>query len=64
MRDEGARKAAELGTRYVTVRRPVTTLAELFDAQGVGRIDFLKVDVEGAEGEVFAGADGGDGDRG
>jgi FkbM family methyltransferase len=56
-RDEGARKAAELGARYVTVRRPVTTLAELFDAHGVGRIDFLKVDVEGAEGEVFAGAD-------
>jgi FkbM family methyltransferase len=52
-----ALQAASLGAAYATVRRPVTTLAQLCETHGVGRIDFLKVDVEGAEADVFAGAD-------
>jgi FkbM family methyltransferase len=54
-----ARRAAETGATYTTVRQNVTTLAALLEAHGVERIDFLKVDVEGAEGEVFAGMDWG-----
>ncbi|MDX2258748.1 MAG: FkbM family methyltransferase [Hyphomicrobiaceae bacterium] len=45
------------GDAYRTVTLPVTTLAALFDANGVGRIDFLKIDVEGAEADVIAGND-------
>jgi FkbM family methyltransferase len=57
MVEPNARMAAELGATYTTTRRPVTTLAQLFEANGIERIDFLKVDVEGAEADVFAGAD-------
>jgi FkbM family methyltransferase len=57
MLEQGAKKATELGVQYETVRRPIVTLAHLFETHSVGRIDFMKVDVEGAEGEVFAGAD-------
>jgi FkbM family methyltransferase len=35
---------------------PVTTLDEFVAGAGVGRVDFVKVDVEGAEGLVLAGA--------
>jgi FkbM family methyltransferase len=52
-----ARRAAEIGAAYKTTRQPVTTLSSLLEAHSVERIDFLKVDVEGAEGEVFAGLD-------
>jgi hypothetical protein len=38
-------------------RRPVTTLAALCEKHRVERIDFLKVDVEGAEADVLAGND-------
>lgn len=54
---EAAQVARDLGAEVATVRLPVTTLAQLFGAHGVGRIDFLKVDVEGAEAAVLAGAD-------
>lgn len=37
---------------------PIRTLDELAAAEGLGRIDLLKVDVEGYEPEVFAGAAG------
>ena len=57
MLEQGAKKATELGVRIETVRRPIVTLAHLFETHSVSRIDFLKVDVEGAEGEVFAGAE-------
>ncbi len=57
MLELNARKAAAHGASYTTVRRPVTTLAQLLEVHRVGSIDFLKVDVEGAEPEVFAGAD-------
>lgn len=37
---------------------PIRTLDELAGSEGLGRIDLLKVDVEGYEPEVFAGAAG------
>jgi FkbM family methyltransferase len=52
-----ARGAAAFGANYRTLRLPVTTLAALCDAHRPERIDFLKVDVEGAEADVLAGAD-------
>jgi FkbM family methyltransferase len=57
MVERNARQAAAFGAAYGTVRRPVTTLAELCARHDVDRIDFLKVDVDGAETDVFAGAD-------
>lgn len=42
---------------YRVERRPVTTLAALCRRLEVQRIDFLKVDVEGAEADVLAGND-------
>jgi len=51
-------KAAEaFGVDYQTVRMPVTTLAQLCESHDVGSIDFLKIDVEGAEGDVLFGGD-------
>jgi hypothetical protein len=52
-----ARGAAAFGAGFRTVRLPVTTLAALCEAHAPARIDFLKVDVEGAEADVLAGAD-------
>jgi FkbM family methyltransferase len=52
-----ARGAAEFGAGFRTLRLPVTTLAALCEAHAPPRIDFLKVDVEGAEADVLAGAD-------
>jgi FkbM family methyltransferase len=52
-----ADKAAQFGAGYRTRRMPLTTLAALCAAHGVETIDFLKIDVEGAEAEVLAGAD-------
>ena len=45
------------GDDYVEVARPMTTLAALCENHGVGAIDFLKIDVEGAEADVLAGND-------
>lgn len=52
-----AQAARDLGAGVVTARLPVTTLAGLFRSHAVERVDFLKVDVEGAEAAVLAGAD-------
>jgi FkbM family methyltransferase len=52
-----ARGAAAFGADFRTLRLPVTTLAALCDAHRPERIDFLKVDVEGAEADVLVGAD-------
>jgi FkbM family methyltransferase len=52
-----AREAQALGVQARTLLRPMTTLAALFEAHAVGRIDLLKIDVEGGEGDVLAGAD-------
>jgi FkbM family methyltransferase len=52
-----AEAAKELGARYRTLCMPLMTLAELCVRHGVGHIDFLKIDVEGAEADVLAGND-------
>jgi FkbM family methyltransferase len=52
-----AQKTKAFGVDYQTVRMPVTTLATLCEAHDLGSIDFLKIDVEGAEGEVLQGGD-------
>jgi FkbM family methyltransferase len=52
-----AEGAAGLGTDFATVRKPVRTLAALCAEARLTDIDFLKIDVEGAEAEVLAGAD-------
>jgi FkbM family methyltransferase len=44
-----ARMAEGYGVRTRTERRAVTTLAQLCESHGIGHIDFLKIDVEGAE---------------
>jgi FkbM family methyltransferase len=55
MRREHAEGAAAFGARYATVRKPVRRLAALIEEAGIERIDFLKIDVEGAEADVLAG---------
>jgi len=55
--DEHARNAEKFGARYRTCRMPMTTLAAICEEHDVGQIDFLKIDVEGAEGDVLAGGD-------
>jgi FkbM family methyltransferase len=52
-----AQKAKAFGVDYQTVRMPVTTLAKLCEKHGLDSIDFLKIDVEGAEGDVLFGGD-------
>ena len=52
-----AQKAKAFGVEYQTVRMPVTTLAKLCERHDLGSIDFLKIDVEGAEGDVLFGGD-------
>ena len=54
---EHANVATAYGARVETVRLPVRTLASLIAEHDFGRADFLKVDVEGAEGAVLAGMD-------
>jgi hypothetical protein len=52
-----AQKAKAFGVGYQTVRMPVTTLARLCECHNLDSIDFLKIDVEGAEGDVLFGGD-------
>jgi len=52
-----ARGAAKFGASFRTSRKFVVTLASLCEAHRDQEIDFLKVDVEGAERDVLAGAD-------
>jgi FkbM family methyltransferase len=52
-----AQKATAFGVNYQTIRMPVTTLARLCETHDVRSIDFLKIDVEGAEGDVLFGGD-------
>jgi hypothetical protein len=54
---EHAQAAAEFGAAFTTVTKPVRTLAALIAEAGLQGIDFLKIDVEGAEAEVLAGMD-------
>jgi FkbM family methyltransferase len=55
--EELAQKTKAFGVDYRTVRMPVTTLAKLCERHDLGSIDYLKIDVEGAEGEVLFGGD-------
>lgn len=57
MHRDAAERAKDFGARYSTVRLPLRRLDGLIDEAGLGRIDFLKIDVEGAEAEVLAGLD-------
>jgi FkbM family methyltransferase len=52
-----AQRAKRFGVGYRTVRMPVMTLAQLCARYQVEAIDFLKIDVEGAEADVLAGGD-------
>ena len=52
-----AEKAQAFGAGYRKLRLPVMTLAALCQAHDVGAIDFLKIDVEGAEADVLFGND-------
>ncbi len=52
-----AEKAENLGEAARVVTLPMLTLAELCDQHQVGGVDFLKVDVEGAEIDVLKGND-------
>lgn len=55
--EEHAREAAAFGAGFRTARRPMQSLAGLCEEHQVEAIDFLKVDVEGAEAAVLQGAD-------
>jgi FkbM family methyltransferase len=52
-----AMSAEQFGASFRTRRVPVTTLAALCEAHAVDALDFLKVDVEGAEAAVLRGGD-------
>jgi FkbM family methyltransferase len=52
-----ADNAKSLGANYKSQRLPLTTLASLCERHRINEIDFLKVDVEGAEGDVLQGND-------
>jgi FkbM family methyltransferase len=54
---EHAAGAERFGAGFTTTRLPVRTLSALIDEAKLDRIDFLKIDVEGAEAEVLAGID-------
>ncbi len=54
---EFAEKASAFGASYKTLQTPMETLASLCARHDAGSIDFLKIDVEGAEREVLEGGD-------
>jgi FkbM family methyltransferase len=54
---ENAESARQYGTDYRTERRAVRRLSRLIDEAGISEIDFLKIDVEGAEADVLGGLD-------
>lgn len=56
-REDVAQKTRAFDVDYQTHRLPVTTLAQLCESHDVGPIDFLKIDVEGAESDVLFGGD-------
>ena len=55
--EKHAQGAGQFGADYRTVRMPIVTMAELCARNGVTEIDFLKIDVEGAEADVLMGND-------
>ena len=54
---EHATHASQFGAAFKTIRKPVRMLASLCGDAGLDLIDFLKIDVEGAEADVLAGMD-------
>ncbi len=54
---EHAAGAGNFGASFKTIRMPVRTLSGLLEEARLGAIDFLKIDVEGAEADVLAGLD-------
>jgi FkbM family methyltransferase len=52
-----AQAAASMGAGYATQRLLMRRLESLTTQHGITRVDFLKIDVEGAEADVLAGAD-------
>ena len=52
-----AESAQKFGAGYRTEKRDVRRLSRLIDEAGLAGIDFLKIDVEGAELDVLAGLD-------
>src|SRR5439155_9707168 len=54
---EHAKSAEKFGAQSRTCRMPMTTLAAICEEHRVETIDFLKIDVEGAERDVLQGGD-------
>jgi FkbM family methyltransferase len=52
-----AERAQGYGARTRTIDKRIERLSTLIDQAGLGAIDFLKIDVEGAEPDVIAGID-------
>lgn len=52
-----AESARTYGAKTSTIRKPVERLSALIDKAALTAIDFLKIDVEGAEPDVLAGLD-------
>lgn len=57
MRADAARVAADFGATHSMRRVAMATLDELIARESAGCVDFLKIDVEGAEAEVLGGID-------
>lgn len=57
LRPEAAAVAERFGAATRVRRVPMLTLGALVDREGAREIDFLKIDVEGAEADVLAGLD-------
>lgn len=57
MVEANADRARELAGTVRTSMKPVVRLSRLVDEAGLSAIDFLKIDVEGAEADVLAGLD-------